>query len=125
MPHPSYDIALILGAALHDDGRPRPALVRRVAHGVALHHQGVAERLLMSGGQVHGPVPEAWVMRDLALRAGVGADRLLNALSGHKRFGGPCGFCAAMAWWRWAAPPSRHPPVGCGPSVCARPAPFP
>ena len=77
MPHPPCDIALILGAALHDDGRPRPALVRRVAHGVALHHQGVAERLLMSGGLVHGPVPEAWVMRDLALRAGVGADRVL------------------------------------------------
>lgn len=76
MPQP-YDIAIILGAALGDDGRPRPALLRRVAHGVALHRQGVVPRLLMAGGQVRGPVPESWVMRDLALAAGLAAESVL------------------------------------------------
>jgi uncharacterized SAM-binding protein YcdF (DUF218 family) len=77
MPDHHHDVAIILGAALREDGAPRPALIRRVAHGVALYHQGLVSRLLMSGGQVGGPLPEAWVMRDLALRQGVPADDLL------------------------------------------------
>lgn len=75
---PPYDIAIILGAALADDGRPRPALVRRVEHGVALQRRGEVPRLLMSGGLVRGPVPEARVMRELALACGLGADCVLT-----------------------------------------------
>lgn len=77
MTKPSYDIAIVLGAALRDDGSPRPPLLRRVRHAVELHRQGVAPRLLMSGGLVRGPLPEAWVMRDLALGAGVPGDAVL------------------------------------------------
>lgn len=77
MPHAPYDIAIVLGAALREDGSPPPAMLRRVAHGVTLHRHGVAARLLMSGGRVRGPLPEAWVMRDLALRAGIAEEHLL------------------------------------------------
>lgn len=77
MSMPPYDIAIVLGAALDDDGSPRPPLLRRVRHAAELHRQGVAPRLLMSGGRVRGPLPEAWVMRDLALAAGVPVDAVL------------------------------------------------
>lgn len=66
-----YDVAIVLGASLRPDGSPSPALLRRVAHGVDLARAGRAGHLLMSGGPVRHPVPEAWRMRDLALAAGL------------------------------------------------------
>ncbi|MGE5516318.1 MAG: YdcF family protein [Bacteroidota bacterium] len=71
----AYDVAIILGARLRDDGTPSPALARRVGHGVGLVRDGQARALLMTGGTTSGTtsgaIAEAWVMRDLALAAGV------------------------------------------------------
>lgn len=75
-PVDSFDAAIVLGAMVRPDGSPSPALVRRVAHGVRLVEEGRVGHLLMSGGAVRHTVPEAHVMRDLALAAGVAADRL-------------------------------------------------
>ena len=69
----AYDVAIILGARLRPDGSPSPALERRVRHGIALVQAGRAAALLMTGGGVR---PEAPVMRDLAVAAGVPADRV-------------------------------------------------
>lgn len=71
-----YDAAIVLGAMVRPDGSPSPALARRVARGVRLVEEGRAGHLLMSGGAVRHPVPEAHVMRGLALESGVPADRL-------------------------------------------------
>ncbi|CUW39958.1 conserved protein of unknown function (Rossmann-like alpha/beta/alpha sandwich fold 9-139) [Magnetospirillum sp. XM-1] len=71
-----FDAAIVLGAMVRPDGSPSPAMARRVARGVRLIEEGRAVHLLMSGGAVRHPVPEAHVMRDLALRAGIPAERL-------------------------------------------------
>lgn len=73
----AYDVAIILGARLHDDGTPSPALARRVAHGIGLAQGGVARALVMSGGPTSPAGPEARVMRDLALAAGIAPERVV------------------------------------------------
>lgn len=75
-PLPLYDAAIVLGAMVRPDGSPSPAMARRVARGVRLIQEGRAGHLLMSGGAVRHPVPEASVMRSIALDLGVPADRL-------------------------------------------------
>lgn len=71
-----FQCAIVLGAKVMDDGTPSPALARRVAHAVALARAGTVDNLLMSGGAVNHPIPEAHVMRDLALAAGIAPDRV-------------------------------------------------
>lgn len=71
-----HDAAIVLGAMVRPDGSPSPALVRRVRHGVRLLREGRVGHLLMSGGAVRHAIPEAHVMRDLALAAGIAPDRV-------------------------------------------------
>jgi len=76
MPVPPFDAAIVLGATVRPDGSPSPALVRRVAHAVDLAASGRVGALLMSGGPVRHPTPEARVMRALALAAGIAPERI-------------------------------------------------
>lgn len=71
-----FQCAIVLGAKVLEDGSPSPALARRVAHATALVQAGKVENLLMSGGPVSHPVPEAHVMRDLAIAAGIAPHRI-------------------------------------------------
>ncbi len=52
------------------------ALVRRIDRGIRLYQEGAAPHLLLSGGGV-GPVPEAEIMRRIALARGVPETALL------------------------------------------------
>jgi uncharacterized SAM-binding protein YcdF (DUF218 family) len=70
------DVIVVLGARALSGGRPSRAMRRRVDHAVALLDDGVADRLLMSGGRIGGLPPEAEIMRDLAIEAGVPAARI-------------------------------------------------
>jgi uncharacterized SAM-binding protein YcdF (DUF218 family) len=72
----TFDAAVVLGAMVRPDGRPSPALARRVAHAVGLAQRGVVRSLLMSGGPMAHPTPEAWAMRDLAIATGIAPDRI-------------------------------------------------
>ncbi|MCB2102472.1 MAG: YdcF family protein [Rhodobacterales bacterium] len=63
----SADALVVLGAAVRPDGAPSPALTRRVARGAALFHAGAAPFVVMTGGAVGHPTPEARVMIDMAL----------------------------------------------------------
>ena len=75
------DAIVVLGCRLKPDGSPSPALRRRVEYAAGLYESGAARVLLLSGG---GPdaVPEAEVMRALALAAGVpGAAVLVETAS--------------------------------------------
>ncbi|CAA7613863.1 YdcF family protein [Magnetospirillum sp. UT-4] len=78
MPPPpvEFDIAIVLGAKVLPDGSPSPALRRRVRHAVGLVRAGIVAELLMSGGPVRHPVPEAEIMRTLALAEGVAPERV-------------------------------------------------
>lgn len=64
------DAIIVLGARVLPDGTPSEALVARVERGVQLFQQGLAPRLVISGGG-SGETSEATIGRALALRAGV------------------------------------------------------
>ncbi len=62
---------VVLGAAQYR-GRPSPVLRARLDHAVALYRQGVAPRVVLTGGVAEGDTAsEAAVSRLYALRAGV------------------------------------------------------
>jgi uncharacterized SAM-binding protein YcdF (DUF218 family) len=67
---------VVLGAKTLKDGRASRAIERRVQVAVALYRAGVAPVLLLSGGGARA-VPEAEVMRDLALAASIPDSALL------------------------------------------------
>lgn len=98
-----YDVAIVLGAKVQPDGSPSPALARRVGHAIGQVQAGRVDHLLMSGGPVGHPTPEAWVMRDLAVAAGLapGAvlveDRSTNTIT-NARFSAP--ILAERGWNR-------------------------
>jgi uncharacterized SAM-binding protein YcdF (DUF218 family) len=71
-----FDAAIVLGAMVRPDGSPSRALERRVLHAVELARSGRVRHLLMTGGPVSHPVPEAWAMRDLAVAAGLAPERV-------------------------------------------------
>lgn len=75
---PSHALtAVVLGARVHADGTPSPALIDRVAVGVALLRDGRANRLLFSGGSPDGRPTEAETMARLARDLGA-TDELLS-----------------------------------------------
>lgn len=73
----SWPVAIVLGANVLLGGEPSPALKRRIDHGIDLYRMGYASNLLVTGGAVTWRVSEAAVMRDLAVAAGVPADRII------------------------------------------------
>lgn len=68
--------AVVLGARVHPDGTPSPALVDRVTVAQALLRDGRATRLLLSGGAPDQRPTEAATMARLALGLGAPEDRL-------------------------------------------------
>jgi len=72
-----YDVIIVLGAAVWQGGKPSPALRRRTLCGADLACQGRGRMLLLSGGLGRHVPPEAHVMRQLALAAGVCANRIV------------------------------------------------
>ena len=69
--------AVVLGARVHPDGSPSPALVDRVRVGVALLREGRAQRLVLSGGSPDDRPTEASVMATLALELGAPPESLV------------------------------------------------
>ncbi|MDQ3522113.1 MAG: YdcF family protein [Gemmatimonadota bacterium] len=76
------DAVVVLGAAQYD-GRPSPVLRARLDHAIRLYHDGIAPRLITTGGVGPGDtVSEAVVGRRYAIRNGVPADAILTERSG-------------------------------------------
>ncbi|MEZ4392474.1 MAG: YdcF family protein [Polyangiales bacterium] len=65
------DLIVVFGARVYADGRPSQPVRDRVATAARLYRDGMAPRLLMSGGPGDGAVHETEAMRDLAARLGV------------------------------------------------------
>jgi uncharacterized SAM-binding protein YcdF (DUF218 family) len=86
------DAIVVLGCRVPEDGRAGGALERRVAAGVALLAAGAAPRLVLSGGGT-GRVPEAEVMRTLALGYGAPEAALLLETRSRDTIGNA--FCSA------------------------------
>lgn len=71
------DAIVVLGAAQYD-GRPSPVLQARLDHAIRLYEQGIAPRMIMTGGQAPGDtVSEAEVSRRYAIKHGVPGDAIL------------------------------------------------
>ena len=71
------DAIVVLGAAQYD-GKPSPVLRARLDHGIALFRQGLAPRLLVTGGRGEGDTTtEAAVGRRYAMRHGVPSRAIL------------------------------------------------
>jgi uncharacterized SAM-binding protein YcdF (DUF218 family) len=65
------DAILVFGARAHADGEPSDALEARLLTGIELYKQGLAPRLIFSGGPGDGAWSEAAVMRRIAMEKGV------------------------------------------------------
>ncbi len=65
------DVIVVLGAKVHADGQLSQALDDRVRTACGLYRDGLAPRLIFSGGPGEGTVHETEAMRALALRLGV------------------------------------------------------
>jgi uncharacterized SAM-binding protein YcdF (DUF218 family) len=65
------EAVVVLGARVLPGGVPSGALQARLEKAVALYHQGLAPRLVLSGGVGLHPPSEARVMCELAMRLGV------------------------------------------------------
>lgn len=97
-----FDAAIILGAAVRPDGSPSPALVRRVLHGVELARRNPSLILLMSGGAVSHSIPEAIIMREVAVAHGIAPQRVMteqqscNTIQNARQ----CKVIAAAMGWR-------------------------
>jgi vancomycin permeability regulator SanA len=70
-------VAVVLGARVYADGRPSDALADRVRTACQLYQQGLARKLLFSGGPGDGSVHETAAMKQMALRLGVKAGDIL------------------------------------------------
>ena len=71
------DAVLVLGARTYADGTPSDALSDRVRAACDLYHQGLAQRLIMSGGPGDGATDEPTAMARLAQELGVSRESII------------------------------------------------
>jgi uncharacterized SAM-binding protein YcdF (DUF218 family) len=71
------DAIVVLGAKAHADGTPSRALADRVRMGCQLYREGLAPRIIFSGGPGDGDVHETEAMRRFALTLGVPDEAIL------------------------------------------------
>jgi len=71
------DAIVVMGAAQYD-GRPSPLFAARLDHAIALYHEGVAPRIIVTGGKREGDrTTEAASARAYAIRHDVPEDAIL------------------------------------------------
>ena len=71
------DAIVVMGAAQYD-GRPSPLFAARLDHAIALYHEGVAPRIIVTGGKREGDrTTEAASAREYAIRHDVPEDAIL------------------------------------------------
>jgi len=70
------DVIVVFGCRVTKSGALSMALADRVKMGVELYHQGLANRILFSGGPGEGDVHETEAMRDFAIQLGVPASAI-------------------------------------------------
>ncbi len=80
IPRDHYDALIVAGCRVMSDGRPSPALARRVCLAVALYHEGYAPRIVLTGGVGEPPPPltEAEAAARLCLALGVPSGALIR-----------------------------------------------
>lgn len=74
---PGYDVILVLGCGVKENGEPSDMLKDRLKTGIALYEQGVAPQLLLSGDHEYDSYNEIAVMKQFCLDAGVPEEAIL------------------------------------------------
>lgn len=69
--------AVVLGAAVLKGGRPSPSLRRRTLTAVLLAQEGLASKLIFSGGTGRYEPTEAEAMKCIAIQEGVGDETII------------------------------------------------
>lgn len=70
------DAILVLGARVHDNGKPSGILKDRLITGIAAYKSGASDRLLMSGDHGTEDYDEVNVMKNYALEQGVPSEAI-------------------------------------------------
>jgi len=76
------DAILVYGCRAYANGQPSQALADRVNTACELYHQGLAPRIVMSGGPGDGSIHETQAMADYAVSLGVPRSAILCDLDG-------------------------------------------
>ena len=71
------DAIVVFGARVYADGRCSDALADRVRTGSRLYLDGLAERLIFSGGPGDGAIHETEAMKQMAMRMGVSEEAIV------------------------------------------------
>lgn len=76
------DVAVVLGARVYADGRPSDALADRVRTACQLYRDGLAGKLILSGGPGDGAITEPEAMKRMAVELGVKLEDILTDEAG-------------------------------------------
>ena len=98
----TYDVIVVLGAAVWPGGQPSPALQRRVMHAVDLMQRGYAAHLLVTGGMGQYPPTEAEVMQRLAVAHGIASRCVLREEQATSTFESALLCCDILRQHRWS-----------------------
>ena len=71
------DALVVLGAAVWPGEQPSPVLRDRLARAAVLYHDGIARKIIVSGGVGRYPPAEAEVSRRVLVQAGVAPDDII------------------------------------------------
>jgi uncharacterized SAM-binding protein YcdF (DUF218 family) len=97
------DVIVVFGARVYADGRPSPALRDRVDTAARLYREGLAPRVLVSGGAGDGAVHETVAMRNLLVAQGVPARAVVRDEGGvdsRSTVRASVALCRAEGWCR-------------------------
>lgn len=78
---PPSDCMVILGAAVWPGGEPSPTLRDRISRAAVLYDQGIADKIICSGGVGKYPPAEAEVCRQFLMQAGVPETAIIMELT--------------------------------------------
>lgn len=74
---PRSDCLVVLGAAVWQGGQPSFVLRDRLARAAELYHEGVADKIVCTGGVGRYPPAEAQVGKEFLMRAGVAEEDII------------------------------------------------
>ena len=90
------DAIVVMGAAQYD-GRPSPVFAARIEHAIALFNDGIASRLIVTGGKAEGDrTTEAATAREYAIDHGVPASAIIVEDAGRTTLESVRGVAALM-----------------------------
>lgn len=77
------DCIVVLGASVWPGAQPSPVLKDRIARAAELYHQGVAKKIICTGGLGKYPPAEAEICKQNLMQAGVAASDIIMELASH------------------------------------------